>query len=50
MLRQTPIPSVNGFGKADSVAKLYGIVANGGKYKVNRLIIIFIIMNINIYL
>jgi len=33
MLRQTPIPSVNGFGKADSVAKLYGMVANGGKYK-----------------
>jgi len=33
MLRQTPIPSVNGFGKADSVGKLYGMVANGGKYK-----------------
>merc|ERR1712226_748113 len=33
MLRDTPIPSVFGFGKADSVAKLYGIIANGGKYK-----------------
>ena len=32
--REAPIPSANGFGTADSVAKLYGVVANGGMYKV----------------
>merc|ERR1711894_293375 len=35
-IREVPIPSAHGFGTAASVAKLYGIIANGGSYKGKR--------------
>ena len=35
MVREAPISSVQGFGTAESMAKLYGMVSNGGRYKVN---------------
>ena len=31
------MPASNGFGTADSLAKLYGILANGGSYKGKKL-------------